>query len=125
MSKLHHVHVYTTIRVKFAVIAEDHADAMRQAEAIVGTGVFPVHLFPGAAAVIEHSRPRRSPRIWSTKRTIPSARTAAPTARTSARRARGKACADRMEGRGMAGGAPFGGAVRSFPHAYRTAKRPL
>lgn len=48
MSKLHHVHVYTAIRVKIAVIVEDHADAMGQAEAIVGTGVFPVRLYPGA-----------------------------------------------------------------------------
>ncbi|OHT21615.1 hypothetical protein [Edaphosphingomonas haloaromaticamans] len=53
MSKLHHVHVYTTVRVKVAVIAENHADAMRQAEAIVGRGVFPVRLFPGAAAVLD------------------------------------------------------------------------
>lgn len=42
--KPHHVHVYTTIRVKVAVTAEDHADAMRQAAAIVGTGIFPVRL---------------------------------------------------------------------------------
>ncbi|MDF0490233.1 hypothetical protein PX554_19065 [Sphingomonas sp. H39-1-10] len=53
MSKLHHVHVYATIRVKVAVIARDHADAMGQAEAIVGTGIFPVRLFPSAAAVLD------------------------------------------------------------------------
>jgi hypothetical protein len=53
MSKLHHVHVYATIRVKVAVTAQDHADAMRQAEEIVGTGVFPVRLLPNAAAVLD------------------------------------------------------------------------
>ncbi|MGK2910446.1 hypothetical protein [Sphingobium sp. UBA5915] len=53
MSKLHHVHVYATIRVKVAVTAEDHAGAMRQAEGIVGTGIFPVRLLPNAAAVLE------------------------------------------------------------------------
>lgn len=53
MNKLHHVHVYTTIRVKVAVVAEDHADAMRQAEGIVGRGVFPVRLLPNAQAVID------------------------------------------------------------------------
>jgi len=47
------VHVYTTIRVKIAVTAEDHADAMRQAEAIVGRGIFPVRLLPNAAGVLE------------------------------------------------------------------------
>ena len=51
--KPHHVHVYTTIRVKVAVTAEDHADAMRQAAAIVGTGIFPVRLLPNAAAVLD------------------------------------------------------------------------
>ncbi|TNE43749.1 hypothetical protein [Sphingobium sp. CFD-2] len=51
--KLHLVHVYTTIRVKVAVTAEDHAGAMRQAEAIVGSGIFPVHLLPNTAAVLE------------------------------------------------------------------------
>ncbi|OUC53008.1 MULTISPECIES: hypothetical protein [Sphingomonadaceae] len=53
MSKLHHVHVYTTIRVKVAVTADDHTDAMRQAEAIVGRGVFPVRLLPHSAAVLD------------------------------------------------------------------------
>jgi len=47
------VHVYTTIRVKIAVTAEDHADAMRQAEAIVGRGIFPVRLLPNAAEVLD------------------------------------------------------------------------
>ncbi len=53
MSKLHHVHVYATIRVKVAVTAEDHTDAMRQAEGIVGTGIFLVRLLPNAAAVLD------------------------------------------------------------------------
>ncbi|WP_298399045.1 hypothetical protein [Sphingobium sp.] len=48
-----HVHVYTTIRVKVAVTANDHADAMRQADAIVGRGIFPVRLLPNAADVLE------------------------------------------------------------------------
>lgn len=48
-----HVHVYTTIRVKVAVTAEDHADAMRQADAIVGCGIFPVRVLPNDAAVLE------------------------------------------------------------------------
>ena len=48
-----HVHVYTTIRVKVAVTADDHADAMRQADAIVGRGIFPVRLLPNAAGVLE------------------------------------------------------------------------
>ena len=48
-----HVHVYTTIRVKVAVTAEDHEDAMRQADAIVGRGIFPVRLLPNAAGVLE------------------------------------------------------------------------
>lgn len=48
----YHVHVFTTIRVKVAVTAEDHADAMRQADAIVGCGIFPVRLFPNVAAVL-------------------------------------------------------------------------
>ena len=51
--KPHLVHVYTTIRVKVAVTAEDHADAMRQAEAIVGIGIFPVRLLPNAAVVLD------------------------------------------------------------------------
>lgn len=51
--KPHFVHVYTTIRVKIAVTAEDHADAMRQAESIVGRGIFPVCLLPNAAAVLD------------------------------------------------------------------------
>ena len=46
-----HVHVFTTIRG--AVTAEDHADAMRQADAIVGCGIFPVRLFPNVAAVLD------------------------------------------------------------------------
>lgn len=53
MSKLHHVHVYTTIRVKVAVTAETHADAMRQADDIVGKGRFPVRLLSDAAAVLD------------------------------------------------------------------------
>lgn len=48
-----HVHVYTTIRVKVAVTAEDHADAMRQADAIVGRGIFPIRLLPNGAGVLE------------------------------------------------------------------------
>jgi len=48
-----HVHVYTTIRVKVAVSAEDHAGAMRQADDIVGRGIFPVRLLPNGAAVLE------------------------------------------------------------------------
>lgn len=51
--KPHFVHVYTTIRVKVAVTAEDHAHAMRQAKAIVGTGIFPVRLLPNAASVLD------------------------------------------------------------------------
>lgn len=51
--KPHFVHVYTTIRVKVAVTAEDHADAMRQAESIVGRGIFPGRLLPNAAAVLD------------------------------------------------------------------------
>lgn len=53
MSKLHHVHVYTTIRVKVAVTADDHTGAMRQADDIVGKGRFPVRLLPAAAGVLE------------------------------------------------------------------------
>src|SRR3546814_20145266 len=49
----HFVHVYTTIRIKVAVTAEDHTDAMRQAEVIVGRGIFPVRLLPNAAAVLD------------------------------------------------------------------------
>lgn len=48
-----HVHVYTTIRVKVAVTAEDHAGAMLRADAIVGRGIFPVRLLPSAAGVLE------------------------------------------------------------------------
>jgi len=48
-----YVHVYTTIRVKVAVTADDHADAMRQADAIVGRGIFPVRLLPNGADVLE------------------------------------------------------------------------
>jgi len=48
-----HVHVYTTIRVKVAVTANDHAGAMRQADAIVGRGIFPVRLLPNGAGVLE------------------------------------------------------------------------
>jgi len=51
--KPHFVHVYTTIRVKVAVTAAGHAAAMRDVEAIVGTGIFPVRLLPNAAAVID------------------------------------------------------------------------
>lgn len=51
--KPHFVHVYTTIRVRVAVTATDHADAMRQAEALVGTGIFPVRLLPNAAGVLD------------------------------------------------------------------------
>lgn len=53
MTKLHYVHVYTTIRVKVAVTAADHADAMRQAEDIVGRGIFPVRLLPNAVTVLD------------------------------------------------------------------------
>lgn len=53
MSKLHHVHVYTTIRVKVAVTAESHIDAMQQADAIVGNGRFPVRLLPDAPTVLD------------------------------------------------------------------------
>ncbi|MGI9376017.1 MAG: hypothetical protein ACR2PC_07990 [Tsuneonella suprasediminis] len=51
--KPHLVQVYTTIRVKVAVTAKDHVDAMHQAEAIVGRGIFPVRLLPNAAAVLD------------------------------------------------------------------------
>lgn len=53
MSKLHHVHVYSTIRVKVAVTAENHIDAMRQADEIVGKGRFPVRLLPDGPTVLE------------------------------------------------------------------------
>ncbi|RIA46185.1 hypothetical protein DFR49_0718 [Hephaestia caeni] len=53
MSKLHHVHVYTTIRVKVAVTADDHTHAMRQADDVIGKGRFPVRLLPYAAGVLE------------------------------------------------------------------------
>lgn len=52
MTKLHHVYVYTTIRIQVAVAAPDHADAMRQAEDIVARGIFPVRLVPNAHAVL-------------------------------------------------------------------------
>ena len=53
MSKLHHVHVYTTIRVVVAVTADNHAAAMRQADDIVGKGRFPVRLLPDASGVVD------------------------------------------------------------------------
>jgi hypothetical protein len=48
-----YVHVYTTIRVKVAVTADDQADAMRRADLVVSGGMFPVRLLPNRAETLE------------------------------------------------------------------------
>lgn len=54
MTKLRHlVHVYTTIRIKVAVDADDHRSAMKAADAIVFGASHAVRLKPAHPAVID------------------------------------------------------------------------
>ena len=49
----HFVHVYTTIRIKVAVDAEDHRSAMAAADALVFGAIRAVKLNPVTSAVVD------------------------------------------------------------------------
>jgi hypothetical protein len=51
--KQHHVHIYATVRVKVAVDADSHHDAMLKADRLVCANGFPVRLIPDTGVVIE------------------------------------------------------------------------
>lgn len=53
MGKRHHVHVYATVRVKVAVDADDHVQAMRRADHLLFNNGFAVRLTPNADAVVD------------------------------------------------------------------------
>jgi|TARA_R110000868_G_scaffold385280_1_gene653086 hypothetical protein len=45
----HHVHVYAIVRIKLAVTATDHFDAMKHADSIMTESSYPVRLVPGGS----------------------------------------------------------------------------
>lgn len=53
MTKRHFVHIYATVRVKLAVDAETHAQAMQQADHLLFDNGFAVRLIPNAEAILE------------------------------------------------------------------------
>lgn len=53
MTTTHHVHIYTVIRVKIAVDAADHLDAMKKADRVFGKQRFPVRLVPLGTQVLD------------------------------------------------------------------------
>jgi hypothetical protein len=53
MSATHHVHIYTTIRVKVAVTAEDHVAAMKKADEIFIAPAFPIRFIRASAEILD------------------------------------------------------------------------
>ncbi|MCF8707009.1 hypothetical protein [Rhizorhapis sp. SPR117] len=51
--RTHYVHVYATVRVKVAVRAENHEDAMKMADGLLFNDGFAVRLIPAAVAVVD------------------------------------------------------------------------
>lgn len=53
MATTHHVHVYAVVRIKLAVTATDHIDAMQRADHIMSESDYPVRLVPGGPEVLD------------------------------------------------------------------------
>lgn len=49
----HHVHVYAVVRIKLAVTAADHFDAMKRADSIMTESSYPLRLVPGGPQVLD------------------------------------------------------------------------